>query len=302
MTTTTRRALTTLPLLAVLTLGSGASAPAAAPAAPPSATAHAGDRAFTALERTHGARLGLTAVDTGTGRVVSWRGGERFPFASTNKAFIAAAVLDRASDAELDEVVHYTRADLLEYAPVTSRFVDTGMTVRELIDASIRYSDNTAANLLVARLGGTTMVTSWLRAHGDRVTRVDRLEPELNEALPGDPRDTTTPRQFADNLRDTVLGRDLEVGDRTLLRDLMLNCLTGDGTVRAGVDPAWPVADKTGTAEYGVRNDVAVVYPAGRAPVVVVVLTRTDRADAAPDDALVAAATREAVTQLTGRR
>lgn len=299
--TPTRRSLLALPLLASLSLGPAtASAPgsptatatAAAPAAPTAA------RAFADLERRHHATLGVTAVDTGTGRTVSWRAGTRFPFASTNKAFIAAALLDRTSRTDLDVVVHYTRADLLAYAPVTSRFVDTGMTVRELLDAALRFSDNTAANLLVQRLGGPAAVQAWLRAHGDRVTRVDRIEPDLNEARPGDPRDTTTPEQSAQDVRGVVLGPDLEVEDRTLLRDLMLGCTTGDGTVRSGVDPAWPVADKTGTGEYGVRDDIAVVYPAGRAPLVVVVLTRQDSPDATPDDALVAAATREAVARL----
>ncbi|GAA1887250.1 class A beta-lactamase [Lapillicoccus jejuensis] len=292
----TRRSLLALPLLAFLALG-----PATA-AAPTSTTAPAAstDRAFAALERTHDATLGVTAVDTGTGRTVSWRPGTRFPFASTNKTFIAAAVLDRSSEADLDVVVRYTRADLLAYAPITSRFVDTGMTVRELLDAALRFSDNTAANLLVERVGGPAAVQAWLRAHGDRVTRVDRVEPGLNEALPGDPRDTTTPAQFAQDVRDVVLGSDLALADRTLLRDLMLGCTTGDGTVRAGVDPAWPVADKTGTGEYGVRDDVAVVYPAGRAPVVVTVFTRQDAPDATPADALVAAATRVAVDRLVG--
>ncbi|WP_036830200.1 class A beta-lactamase [Phycicoccus jejuensis] len=310
--TRTRSLLLASSVVGVLSIGP---AVAAAPLAPTGADvttatsvrdegvgSRASDRAFAALERVHDATLGVTAIDTATGRTVSWRSGTRFPFASTNKTFIAAAVLDRSSDADLDEVVRYTREDLLEYAPVTSRFVDTGMTVRELLDAALRFSDNTAANLLVERLGGPGAVQAWLREHGDRVTRVDRVEPELNEALPGDPRDTTTPAQFARGLRDVVLGSDLAVGDRTLLRNLMLGCTTGDATVRAGVDPAWPVADKTGTGEYGVRDDIAVVYPAGRAPVVVAVFTRQDTPDAEPDNALVAAATREAVDRLVGPR
>ena len=246
------------------------------------------------------ARRHVRARRTGTGRVVSYRGGERFPFASTNKTFIAAATLQAATDADLDTVVHYSSADLLEYAPITSRFVDTGMTVRELIDAMLRFSDNTAANLLVARLGGPDTVERWLRGIGDRTTSVDRVEPELNEATPGDVRDTTTPAQFAADLRRVLLGSSLGVSDRTLLRNTMLDCTTGDTTIRAGVDPAWPVADKTGTGEYGVRDDIAVVYPSGRAPIVVVTMSRKDRPDATPDNALLAAATTTAVAALRG--
>ena len=256
------------------------------------------DRAFAALEQQHDARLGVVAVDTGSGHRVAYRSGERFAYASTNKAFIAAAVLAGSSDADLDTVVHYDRSDLLSYAPVTTRFVDTGMTVRELVDAALRFSDNTAANLLVERVGGPDAVERYLRGIGDRTTNVDRLEPELNEATPGDPRDTTTPAQFATDLRKVLLGTTLDTTDRTFLRDTMLDNTTGAATVRAGVDPAWPVADKTGTGEYGVRNDIAVVYPAGRAPIVVVVMTSRDQPDATTDDALVAAAAKAAVTSL----
>ncbi|MFK3671459.1 class A beta-lactamase [Leifsonia aquatica] len=296
--------------LAVAISGCAASslAPAqAAPTAQSTSTSAAGttssttastQRAFAELERTHGATLGVTAIDTGSGRTVAYRGGERFPFASSNKTFIAAALLGRSSDADLDQVVHYTSADLLDYAPITSRFVDTGMTVRELIDAMLRFSDNTAANLLVARLGGPAAVEQWLRGIGDRTTNVDRIEPDLNEALPGDARDTTTPAQFASDLRAVLLGSALETTDRTLLRNTMLDNTTGDDTIRAGVDPAWPVADKTGTGEYGVRDDIAVVYPAGRAPIVVVTLSRKATPDATPDNALLAAATKTAVAAL----
>lgn len=262
------------------------------------ASAASADRAFRTLEDEHDTRLGVVAIDTGSGRRVQYRPGERFPFASTNKTFIAAAALAASSDADLDTVVHYGQGDLLSYAPVTTRFVDSGMTVRELLDAAMRFSDNTAANLLVARVGGPAAVEQYLRGIGDRVTNVDRTEPDLNQATPGDDRDTTTPAQFAADLRTVLLGTTLDTTDRTLLRDTMLDNTTGAGTIRAGVDAAWPVADKTGTGEYGVRNDIGVVYPAGGAPVVVVVMTRTDRADATADDALVAAATKAAVAAL----
>lgn len=262
----------------------------------------ASERALARLERSRGATLGVVAIDTGSGRSLHYRAGTRFPFASTNKTFIAAAVLAESSATDLSEVVRYDESDLLEYAPITSRFVESGMTVRELLDAMFRFSDNTAANLLVERLGGTDAVEQWLRGIGDRRTSVDRLEPELNEALPDDLRDTSTPAQLATNLRKVVLGGALETPDRRLLRDLMLANTTGDGTIRAGVDPRWPVADKTGTAEYGVRNDIGVVYRTDGAPLVVVVLTRKAQPDATADDDLVAAATRVVVRALTRTR
>lgn len=280
------------------------STPTPAATSAPAAGSASLDRRFAALERSHDATLGLSAVDTGSGRSIGYRAATRFPFASSNKVFIAATVLSRSSAADLDTVVHYSRADLLAYAPVTTVSVDRGMTVRALLDAMLRFSDNTAANLLVARVGGPSVVQQWLRGAGDRTTNVDRTEPTLNEALPGDARDTTTPAQSATNLRKVLLGADggqplLDTADRTLLRNLMLGCTTGDDTIRAGVDPAWPVADKTGTGEYGVRDDIAVVYPIGRAPIIVTVMSRKSGADDQPDDALLAAATKLAVGQLT---
>ncbi|MBT1610849.1 class A beta-lactamase [Curtobacterium poinsettiae] len=310
-TKTTTTALTALVLVGLVGCSGepgGASAPASAAASAPGAAAPATDpatdpataRAFASLERRYDARLGITAVDTGSGRTLVHRAGERFAFASTVKVFIAAAVLDASSDADLATVVHYDRGDLLEYAPVTSEHVDTGMTVRELIDAALRSSDNTAANLLVERLGGPDAVERWLRGIGDRTTRVDRVEPDLNQATPGDRRDTTTPERFAADLRAVLLGDVLDAADRRVLSDAMLGNTTGDATIRAGVDPSWRVADKTGTASYGVRNDIAVVTPPGRAPIVLVVMTSRADAAAEPSDALVAAATRAAVAGLTG--
>lgn len=310
---TTRTTLATVAAVAALTLagcvGSGGSgavptaggAPTATATAVPTpmATADAAtSRALTALEEQYDARVGVVAIDTAGGSSVGYRADERFAFASTNKAFIAAAVLDAASTADLDEVVHYDRGDLLAYAPVTSRHVDEGMTVRALVDAAVRESDNTAANLLVERLGGVDGVTRWLRGIGDRVTRVDRVEPELNTAVPGDPRDTTTPAQSAADLRSVLVGDALGADDRALLRSAMAGTTTGDGTIRAGVPGGWSVADKTGTASYGVRNDIALVRPPGRDPVVIVVFTTHDREDAEPSDVVVAAATRLVVQRL----
>ncbi|MBT1674860.1 class A beta-lactamase [Curtobacterium flaccumfaciens pv. flaccumfaciens] len=275
--------------------GGSATAPSAATRSAVSTSDAATTRAFGALERRYDARLGVAAIDTGSGRTIAHRAGERFAFASTVKVFIAAAVLDASSDADLMTVVHYDRGDLLEYAPVTSEHVDTGMTVRELVDAALRSSDNTAANLLVERLGGPEAVERWLRGIGDRTTSVDRVEPDLNEATPGDRRDTTTPEQFAADLRTVLLGDVLDAADRRVLRDAMLGNTTGDATIRAGVDPSWQVADKTGTASYGVRNDIAVVTPPGREPIVLVVMTSRAVPGAEPSDALVAAATRAAL-------
>jgi beta-lactamase class A len=276
---------------------SAAGAPASASTTSPATT-----RALDALETDHDARLGLVAVDTDSGATVTHRADERFAFASAAKVFIAATVLDEAAPADLDAVVPIEQGDVLAYAPVTSQYVGTGMTVRELLDAMLRSSDNTAANLLVARVGGPTVVQRWLRGIGDDVTRIDRVEPDLNTAVPGDERDTSTPLQFAVDLRTVLLGDALDDDDRRLLVDTMAGTTTGDGTIRAGVPDEWTVADKTGTGSFGVRNDIGIVTPPGRDPIVLVVMTSRPTVDARPDDALVAAATRVAVDGLDAAR
>lgn len=274
--------------------------PTPAAPTPASTTSAATTRALDALERRDDARLGLVAIDTGSGATVTHRAGERFPFASAAKVFIAATVLDDARSGDLDAVVPIEQRDLLSYAPVTSQHVGSGMTVRALLDAMLRSSDNTAANLLVARVGGPSVVQQWLRGIGDQVTQVVRVEPDLNEAAPGDERDTTTPAQFAADLRTVLLGDALRPEDRKLLVDTMAGTTTGAATIRAGVPTGWAVADKTGTGSYGVRNDVGIVTPPGRAPIVLVVMTSRSRADAKPVDALVAAATKATVAALPG--
>lgn len=274
-------------------------------ATPAGAVAHGRDRsrgvgrALRALERRHDARLGLHVVDTGTGRTVAHRADERFPYCSTFKALAAAAVLGRHSRAELDVLVPYTAADLVDGSPVTSQHVGTGMTLREICDAAVRFSDNTAGNLLFRDLGGPAGLQRALRRLGDRTTRVDRIETALGTAVPGDPRDTSTPRALAADLRRVVLGRALPADRRAILTDLLVRNTTGDKTVRAGLDPSWTVGDKTGTGlAYGVRNDIAVTWPPGRAPIVIAALSRRSRPDDAPIDALLADATRIAVGAL----
>lgn len=255
---------------------------------------------FAGLEAEHDARLGVYAVDTGTGRTVAYHADQRFAYASTVKALAAAAVLDRTTDAGMDRVVHYTRADLVDYSPVTELHVDQGMQLDDVAEAAITVSDNTAGNLLFRALGGPRGLQHELRAIGDRTTSVDRVEPELNTAVPGDRRDTSTPRALAADLRAYTLGRELCPGDRGRLVAWLRATATGDNTIRAGVPAGWTVGDKTGTAAYGSRNDIAVVWPPAGAPIVLAILTTHDDPAATPDDKLVADATSLVVRSLRG--
>lgn len=251
---------------------------------------------FSGLEATFDARLGVYAIDTGSGRVVEHRADERFPYCSTFKALASGALLRRTDD--LDRRVTYTSADLLDNSPVSAQHVADGMTLRELMDAAIRYSDNTAANLILTELGGPAGLQQDLRALGDRVTSVDRFETALSTGTPGDPRDTSTPRTMAADLRAYVLGDVLSDDDRTLLTDWLRTNKTGDTTIRAGVPAGWVVGDKTGTGGYGTRNDIAVLWPPHRPPIVLVVMSTRTAKDATRDDRLIAEAAKTVVAVL----
>ncbi|ANN17280.1 class A beta-lactamase [Amycolatopsis orientalis] len=267
-----------------------------APAQPPAASSAAapvvtdGRAGFERLERAFGARLGVYAVDTATGREVAYRADERFAYASTHKVFTAGGVLQRTPVAELDRTVTYSRQDVVANSPITEKHVGTGMPLRAVMDATLRYSDNTGGNLLFRELGGPAGLTAVLRGIGDTTTHVDRIETELNDTAPGDIRDTSTPRALAVSLRAFALGDALPEDKRKILVDIMRGNTTGDANIRAGV-PGWAVADKTGTASYGTRNDIAVVWPPNRAPIVLSVLTDRSTKDAQIDNALLAQAT-----------
>ncbi|KAB1922203.1 class A beta-lactamase [Micromonospora noduli] len=256
------------------------------------------DQEFRRLEEQFGARLGIYAVDTGTGRTVEYRADERFAYASTWKALAAAEVLDGTTDAQLDRVVRYSARDLVAHSPITEKHVGEGMSLRALADAAVRYSDNTAGNLLLRHLGGPAGFEAKLRALGDTVTDVARYETALNEGTPGDKRDTSTARALAGDLRAYTVGVALEPADRDVLRAWLRGNTTGAALVRAGVPAGWVVGDKTGTGGYGTRNDIAVIWPPDRAPIVLAVLSSRDRKDATPDDAVIAQATRVVVAQL----
>jgi beta-lactamase class A len=271
----------------------GCAAPVAAPpVAPPAPTTPAPvvtDRPAE-LERRFDARLGLYAVDTGTGRELAHRADERFAMCSVFKALAAAAVLHRNPPEYLDQRVHYTEADLIDPSPIAVQHLAEGMTIRELCDAAVRYSDNAAGNLLLADLGGPAAITEFARSMGDQVTRLDRNEPGLNSAVPGDERDTTTPRAIAGSFRELVLGDHLDPADRTLFTEWLVGNKTGDERIRAGLPAGWRVGDKTGTGSYGTANDVAVVWPPGAAPIVIAVLTSRATENATRDNALLAEA------------
>lgn len=232
---------------------------------------------FAAIERRTLGRLGVAALDTASHRRLMYRGDERFPLCSTFKWLLAAQVLARVDAAEdgLARVVPYSDADLLEYAPVTRTHVKSGgMTVADLAAAAVEESDNTAGNLLLRRVGGPLSFTSFLRRIGDGVSRLDRIEPALNDADPADVRDTTTPNAMIGNMQQLLFGARLSASSRERLLAWLVASKTGADRLRAGMPANWPIGDKTGTGAHGATNDVAILWPPDRQPILVAAYIR----------------------------
>ncbi|WP_413675231.1 class A beta-lactamase [Massilia cellulosiltytica] len=238
-------------------------------------------QALAGLERRAGGRLGVAAWRRGGADVIAWRGDERFPFCSTAKVMVVGTVLTLAARTPglLDERVRYRKADLVSWSPVTEQHVDDGMTIADLCAAALQVSDNSACNLLLDRIGGPAAVTAFARRIGDTAFRLDRRETELNAAIPGDPRDTTSPRAMARSLEALLLEEALAPDARRRLLDWMLANTTGKERIQAGFPADCRVADKTGTGAHGTTNDVGLVFPPQGQPVIVAVYYTGSKSD-----------------------
>ena len=237
--------------------------------------AHADDAPFRGLEKSSGARIGVAALDTGSGRRIAWRAQERFVMCSTFKLSLAAATLHKADKGaeKLDRLVRYDKSVPIGVSPATRKNVDRGMTVGELCEAAIIYSDNGAANLLLAALGGPAALTAWWRTIGDSLTRLDNNEPKLN--VPDGRRNTTTPAAMLADLKTLLLGAALTPASRAQLLAWLRENTTGANRLKAGLPPGWQIGDKTGTGPdpFGLVNDIGIIFPSGRKPILAVVYT-----------------------------
>lgn len=262
--------------------------------------AHGIARRLRALETTASARLGVVAIDTGNDARIRYRGDERFPMCSTSKVMAVAAILKRSETDHdlLDLPVGIEKTDLVNYNPITEKHLGGTMTIGALCAAALQYSDNAAMNKLLDRLGGPRAVTRFARSIGDGTFRLDRTEPTLNTAIPGDARDTTSPLAMARSLRELTLGHALGPAQRVQLIEWMKGNTTGGTSIRSGLPATWTIGDKTGSGDYGTTNDVAIVWPADRAPLILAVYVTQPRQDAASRRDILAGAARIAVTGL----
>ncbi|WP_326595843.1 class A beta-lactamase [Streptomyces sp. NBC_01803] len=293
----------------MLRLGAGAGLAAALPTAAPAYGASPGQdgvlRQLNDLEREHSARLGVFAHNTATGQTVLHRAHERFPICSVAKTMAVAAVLrdlDRHGEF-LAQRVRYTEKDVTDsgYAPIAGQpeRLANGMTVAELCAAALDYSDNAAMNLLLRQLGGPTAITHFCQSLGDRTTRLDRWEPELNSAEPWRVTDTTSPHAIGQTYAWLTLGSALAPRDRERLTGWLLANTTSGQRFRKGLPADWALADKTGTGDYGTTNDVGITWPPDRQPLVLAVLSTQQDAESPADEPLVAKTATLLATALT---
>ncbi|OPG08626.1 class A beta-lactamase [Streptomyces sp. GKU 895] len=274
-------------MLARRTLLTAATTAALMTSAPAHAAAPEGLRE---LEAQHGARLGVFARNIATGRTVRYRAGELFPMCSLFKTLASAAVLrDLDRDGEfLSRRIHYTDADLpKEGSDKTREHLADGMTVAELAEVAITFSDNGAGNLLLRELGSPTALTRFARSLGDRVTRLDRWETELNSAEPWRITDTTSPYAIGRTYGRLVLGDALDGRDRALLTHWLRGNTTSGTRLRAGLPRTWTVADKTGGGSYGTNNNVGIAWTEDGTPLLLAVLSTLPEQDAVRDDVLI---------------
>ena len=256
--------------------------------------AHTGDSPqaeVATIERRIEGRLGVLALDTSTGRQIEYRATERFPMCSTFKLLLAGAVLSHVDkhQEDLNRRISYEESDLLEYAPIAKQHVqEGGMTVSALCAAAIEYSDNTAANLLLQSIGGPSKLTEYLRSIGDDVTRLDRNEPSLNTAIAADPRDTATPASMLKSMKALLLDGALSENSRQQLAEWLVGNTTGGNRLRAGLPADCRIGDKTGTGQNGATNDVGIVWPPSRSPMLIVTFLVGTKAESAERDAAIA--------------
>jgi beta-lactamase class A len=245
------------------------------------------------LEKTFDGKIGVYAIDTNTNQTISHRSDERFPTQSTYK-FIGAAALLKASaehKVSLNKVIHYTKNDLISWQPVTPLHLNTGMSLEALAEATVTYSDTPAMNIITKSMGGPTFVSDFAHSIGNASFNITHYEGNLN-SNPADNSDTSTPKDMAMSLKKILLGSVLPLRLKNELLTWMRNCTTGYQRIRAGTTNGFAVADKTGSGDYGVANDIGILWSPTCKPIVLSIYTIQNKADATRRDDILAQATK----------
>ncbi|HLB34672.1 MAG: hypothetical protein A3F67_10630 [Verrucomicrobia bacterium RIFCSPHIGHO2_12_FULL_41_10] len=254
---------------------------------------------FTELEASSGGHLGVSAINTANNKIVQYHAEEHFPFQSTFKVMVVSAILKKsmADPQLLQQKVTYKKEDLLSWSPITEKHLTDGMTVSELCAAAIIFSDNAAVNLLINKLESPQAVTAFARSIGDDQFSLEDREGNLNSA-PGDLRDTSTPAAMAKSLQKLALGNILGASQQKQLVTWMTDCTTGYARIHAGVPIGWIVADKTGSGDYGITNDIGIIWPPNCPPIVIAIYFIQNKKDALRRDDVIASATKIILSEL----
>lgn len=254
------------------------------------------EKKLAALEATMKGQVGVFAMNTANNQHLQYRANERFPVQSTFKVMAISAILKQSMNNKhlLQQKITYSKNDLVYWSPITEKHLAEGMTIAELCAAAMSYSDNTATNLIVKKLGGPKAVTAFARSINDKTFRIDNWEPELN-SNPSKIQDTSTPKAMEKSLQKLTLGNVLASPQREQLVTWMKGNTTGDKRIRAGVLKGWTVADKTGSGSYGIANDIGIIWPPNCAPLVVAIYSMHNKKDARIDERIIALATRHVI-------
>ncbi len=260
--------------------------------------------AVEAVESQLDARVGFVLHDLHTGTRLTHRAEERFPLASTFKLFACAALLQTVERGEhrLDDTVDLGEQPLVLWSPGVKKAREKGQSqfsLNELCRLTLAVSDNTAANSVLAAIGGPEGFTAFMRSIDDKVTRLDRWEPELNEAVPGDPRDTSSPRAIAGALEQVLLTDRLAPESRESLKTWLAGHRMADALFRSALPTDWSIEDRTGTGAYGSRAIIAVLYPPERKPLVAALYITETAASREDRDAAIARVGRAIVAHVT---
>lgn len=244
------------------------------------------------LENNFHGKIGVYAINTNNNQVIAHRADERFPVQSTIKLMVVSALLQQSDKRSnlLQQKIHYTKNDLIFWHPVTGMHVASGMTLAALSEAAMSYSDNTAANLIIKKLGGPKTITNFARSIGNNTLNLEHYEGSLN-SNPKIQDDTATPKDMAISLQKLTLGNILSQSQKTQLITWMRNNTTGYKRIRSGVPIGWAVADKTGSGDYGIANDIGIMWSPTCKPIVLAIYTVQNNQDAKRRDDIVAAAT-----------
>ena len=235
------------------------------------------------LEQELGGHVGFAMLDMGSGKVTGIHTQRRFPMMSTFKSLACASLLFEVDNNQhsLDDTVIVKEAALVSYSPIISKLVGKTVTLQQVCEASVLWSDNTAANMVLEKIGGPAGFTTFMRQLGDKVTRLDRIEPELNQTLAGDLRDTTSPEAIVTSLAELIFGQTLSVSSREQLENWMLNSKNTGKLFRSSLPAGWRIADKTGYGENGSRGITAIVWPPAQSPKIIALYFTQTRASLA---------------------